>query len=359
MKRIQQYVLSDFLRYFFSALLILIFIYIIINLFDNLGRYLSRNVPFMDIITYYLYLIPSYTVLLIPVAAIIGVFFVFGYMTKYRELLALKTQGMNINSLLSLILIAGIGISVFTFIFQETVMVWAQGKMTRHRITKIEKRPMPAESKRHNFFYYGENDWIYYIRQYNPKDSSMKNIKLWKIDSKQRITKRVDALYGKFIGIWQFTDATVREFDTLDNEKITRIPTLALPELQEKPIDFTRLPKPVEEMNFSELSKFVKKRLRAGEDVSKENVELNYRFSFPLITLILLVICLPISMVLRRGGIAIGLGISIVLAFVYWGFIQSCRAYGYAGIMPPFIAAWLPNIVFTIFGIFSILGIRR
>jgi lipopolysaccharide export system permease protein len=93
--------------------------------------------------------------------------------------------------------------------------------------------------------------------------------------------------------------------------------------------------------------------------VAKENVELNYRFSFPLITLILLLICLPISMVLRKGGIAIGLGLSIVLAFVYWGLIQSCRAYGYAGIMTPVIAAWLPNIIFTVFGIISILGIRR
>ncbi len=359
MKKIYQYVLNDFLRYFLFALLILVFIYIIINLFDNLGRYLSRNVSFIDIIVLYLYLIPSYIVLLIPVAAIITIFFVFGNMTKHRELLALKTQGMDINNLLILMLITGIFISVFTFVFQETVMVWAQGKMTRHRITKIEKRPMPAESKRHNFFYYGENNWLYYIRQFDPKDSTLKNIMLWKIDSKQRITKRIDAMYAKFTDSWHFTDVTVREFDTLDNEKVIRHQNLNLPELQEKPIDFSRTPKPIEEMNFTELSNFLKKRLRAGEDVSKENVELNYRFSFPLITLILLTLCLPISMVLRRGGIAIGLGISIVLAFVYWGFIQSCRAYGYAGIIPPFIAAWLPNIVFAIFGLISILGIRR
>jgi len=359
MKKIDRYVLSNFLHYLFFALLILVFIYIIINLFDNLGRYLSRNIPFSDVLIYYLYLVPSYTVLLVPVAAIIGVFFIFGYMTKYRELLALKVQGMDTNHLFFLIIITGLFISILTFVFQETVVVWAQGKLTRHKIIKIDKRPLPTESRRHNFFYYGENDWIYYIKEYNPKDSTLKNIMFWKIDSKQRIIKRIDALTGKFIGFWQFTDATVREFDTLDNEKISHTQILDFPELKEKPIDFSRLPKPVEEMNFTELSRFVKKRLRAREDVAKENVELNYRFSFPLITLILLLICLPISVVLHRGGIAIGLGISIVLAFVYWGFIQSCRAYGYTGIMHPVFAAWLPNIVFMFFGIISILGIRR
>ncbi len=359
MKKIYKYVLSNFLRYLLFSLLILIFIYIIINLFDNLGRYLSRNIPFKDILIYYLYLIPSYTVLLIPVAAIIGVFFIFGYMTKYRELIALKAQGMDINNLFIVILIAGIFISIFTFVFQETVMVWAQIRLTKHKTTKIDKRPSPAETKRYNFFYYGENNWIYYIKEFNPRDSTLNNVMLWKVDENRRIIKRIDAKGSKFIGYWQFNNATVREFDTLDNEKINHYTILDMPELKEKPVDFSRTPKPVEEMNFIELSKFVKKRLRAGEDVAKENVELNYRFSFPFITLILLLLCLPISVVLRRGGVAIGLGISIVLAFVYWGFIQSCRAYGYTGIMDPVLSAWLPNIIFTIAGIISILGIRR
>ncbi len=359
MKKIYRYVLINFLRYLLFSLLILIFIYIIINLFDNLGRYLSRNIPFKDVLVYYLYLVPSYTVLLIPVAAIIGVFFIFGYMTKYREILALKTQGMDINNLLFLIFIAGIFIAFATFVFQETVVVWAQGRLTRHKTAKIDKRPLPSESHRHNFFYYGENDWIYYIKEFNPKDSTVKNVMIWKLSPKQRIIKRIDATNGKFTDFWEFNDVTVREFDTLDNERISHYQVLNLPELIEKPVDFSRSPKPVEEMNFTELTRFVRKRLRAGEDVAKENVELNYRFSFPLITLILLLICLPISMVLRKGGIAIGLGISIVLAFVYWGLIQSCRAYGYAGIMTPVIAAWLPNIIFTVFGIISILSIRR
>lgn len=359
MKKIYQYVLSNFLRYLFFALLILIFIYIIINLFDNLGRYLSKNIPFRDILIYYFYLIPSYTVLLIPVAAIIGVFFIFGYMTKYREIIALKAQGMDINKLFVLILITGIFISVLTFVFQETVGAWAQSRLTRHKITKIDKRPLPIEKIRHNFFYYGENNWIYYIKEFNPRDSTLKNVMLWKIDDRRRITRRIDAANAKFIGYWQFSNVTMRDFDTLDNEEIKYYKNLDMPELKERPVDFSRGPKPMEEMNFIELSQFVKRRLRAGEDVAKENVELNYRFSFPVITFILLLFCLPISVVLRRGGIAIGLGISIVLAFIYWGFIQSCRAYGYAGLMDPFLAAWLPNIIFAIAGLISILSVRR
>jgi lipopolysaccharide export system permease protein len=280
-------------------------------------------------------------------------------MTKYREIIALKSQGMDINNLFLLIIITGIFISVSTFIFQETVVVWAQARLTRHRAEKIDKRPLPSATVRHNFFYYGEKNWIYYIKEFNPKDSTLKNVMLWKVDQQRHITKRIDAHSAKFINFWQFKDVTVREFDSLDNEHINYYPVLDLPELKETPNDFSRIPKPMEEMNFIELSGFVRRRLRAGEDVAKERVELNYRFSFPFITLILILICLPISVVLRRGGVAIGLGISIVLAFIYWGFIQSCRAYGYAGIMHPVLSAWLPNIIFGIFGLISFFGIRR
>jgi len=117
--------------------------------------------------------------------------------------------------------------------------------------------------------------------------------------------------------------------------------------------------RPPEEMNFLQIAAFVKKRQQAGQDVVKEKVELNYRFSYPIITLVLMLITLPISVVLRRGGIAVGLGISIGLSFLFWGFIQSSRAYGVAGMLNPVLAAWLPNIVFGIFAIVLILKTPR
>jgi lipopolysaccharide export system permease protein len=132
-----------------------------------------------------------------------------------------------------------------------------------------------------------------------------------------------------------------------------------MPELVEKPSDFMKRSKPVEEMSILEIYRYVKKRARAGEDVAKEEVELNYRFSFPLITVILLIICLPLSVALKKGGVAIGLGISIILAFVYWGLIQSCRAYGVAGLMPPILAAWLPNMIYAFIAVVMALGIKR
>ena len=70
MKTLNRYILKNFARYLVLCLAVLVFIYIVINLFDNLGKFLAKNALVKDIIIYYFYLAPSYIVLLIPVASI-------------------------------------------------------------------------------------------------------------------------------------------------------------------------------------------------------------------------------------------------------------------------------------------------
>jgi len=359
MKIIQRYILNDFVKYLVFCLVVLVFIYIVINLFDNLGKFLAKNVLLKDIVIYYLYLIPSYIVLLIPVASIMAIFFIFGIMTKHKELIALKSSGFNINRLFMLIIIAGGVLSTGTFVFQETVGVWAQTRMFEHKQEKIDKRPRGQVTRRSNFFYHGEDNWIYFVRRFDGLRNNVDGIILWQVAENNRIKKRVDATEGIYDAVWKFRNATVREFDTLGNEIVNSHSYLEMPELRERPEDFLKRIKPLEEMNFLEISSFVRRKARAGEDVAKEEVELNYRFSYPVITIVVLLITLPLSVVLKKGGIAIGLGISIVLAFVYWGIIQSCRAYGVAGLIEPVLAAWLPNILFGVVGIFLVFKVPR
>ncbi len=351
MSIISRYVLKQYFRYWIICLGISVFIYIVINLFDNLGKFLAKNATAMDIMVYYLYLTPSYTTLLVPVASMIAVFLVFGIMTKNREMIVLKTSGFSIDRLFWLLLATGAVIAAATFVFQETVGVWAQSRLIEHEQTKINRRPVRQEVSRRNFFYYGENNWVYLIRKFDGRLQTMDDVVLWQRSRDSKITQRIDAAHGYFDSIWVFESATVRHFDTLGTETATRHARLAMAGLKEKPPDFLKKIKPAEEMNFVEIAAFVAKRERAGQDVTAEKVELNYRFSYPFITLVLLLITLPISVVLRRGGIAVGLGISIGLSFTFWGFIQSSRAYGVAGMIDPVLAAWLPNVVFGAIGV--------
>jgi len=94
------------------------------------------------------------------------------------------------------------------------------------------------------------------------------------------------------------------------------------------------------------LWRYIQRMKRAGENVASEEVEFHYRFSYSLIGLIVVLLGLPLAVRLRSGGVMFGLGLGLLFSFLYWGAIQTSRAYGTSHVVSPALAAWLPNIVF-------------
>jgi lipopolysaccharide export system permease protein len=88
-------------------------------------------------------------------------------------------------------------------------------------------------------------------------------------------------------------------------------------------------------------------------------VELDYRYSYPFVGLVLLVMALPLATRLRKGGVMLGLGLGMLFSFMYWGAIQTCRAFGQSGTMSPLLASWLPNIFFLLVGLAFIPTVKR
>ena len=50
----------------------------------------------------------------------------------------------------------------------------------------------------------------------------------------------------------------------------------------------------------------------------------------------------------KKGGIAVGVAASVALAFIYFLMFQFMLSIGYTGNLQPVLAAWMPNILFTI-----------
>jgi lipopolysaccharide export system permease protein len=61
----------------------------------------------------------------------------------------------------------------------------------------------------------------------------------------------------------------------------------------------------------------------------------------------------------KRAGLAMEFGLSLLIAFIYFIFMKISTSFGYAGILHPFISAWLANIVFFIIGVIVILNVRK
>ena len=84
-------------------------------------------------------------------------------------------------------------------------------------------------------------------------------------------------------------------------------------------------------------------------------MQIHRKIAFPMVGLIMTLLGIPFSFVVARRGALYGIGISIVVAIVYWAFLGIFEALGNNAILPPFLAAWSPNLLFGAAGFYLLL----
>ena len=155
---------------------------------------------------------------------------------------------------------------------------------------------------------------------------------------------------------WMFEDAVVRKFNP---ETVNRHHEIVMPQLKETVEDFSKIKEKPEDMSYWALREYIRVKRKGGEDVLKESVELNMKLSFPAINLVIILFGAPIAASIRRSGAAAGFAGSLLIAFLYWGFIQIAKALGYYGTLPPVLAAWINNVFFAGCGLVLLWWARR
>ncbi len=360
MKILDKLLLVDFLKALLFILIAFVFIFVIVDLFDDLARFIEKKVLIFDIFMYYAYQMPSIAVLVFPVAALLSLFFSLGLMAKNYEILALKANGITLYRIFFTYLVAGLMMSLFIIFINETLVPYANEKVRLQKRIKINKLPAIDYHYQNDLKYLGEGGYTYSIKTYEGKKKEMRRIIILKFDEHHRVVRRIDAKSGIWNdGVWELKDGYVRVFTDSLGQRVTAFKSRQFSELKEKPSDFSKRVKSLEEMKYSEVKDYVRRLRKSGKDPSIALLELYTKISFPFVTFIIIFLGAPLSADTRRSGIALGFGLSLLISFVYWGSLQISKAYGIKGDVTPSLAAWLPNILFAVIGVFLIVRIKK
>ena len=123
--------------------------------------------------------------------------------------------------------------------------------------------------------------------------------------------------------------------------------------LMMKPSDFYFVKEDFEEMNLIELNRYIKEQHSKGADnILPYEIEKHKRLASPAAIIILTIIGASLSSRKTRGGMGINLGIGITITFAYILFLEFFRVFAISGVISPFFAGWLPNIIFATIGIY-------
>ncbi|MBN1348188.1 LptF/LptG family permease, partial [candidate division KSB1 bacterium] len=178
MRILDTYISKKFLGALIFTLVAFFAIFIIIDLIDRLGDFLSHDVPKIIIFEYYLYYLPFILVLILPVAILLSCLFSIGGLAKNNELVAMKASGQSLQRILLPLFVLGLVISLLMIYFGERVVPFTNQKMYNIERVYLHKHTHFSQ-RRSNIFYKDNvyNDWIY-IGHYDHRLHKAHNISI-------------------------------------------------------------------------------------------------------------------------------------------------------------------------------------
>ncbi len=351
MRLLDRYLLSEFIQALLFSLLAFVLIFILVDVFEKLDFLIDHRVTIMLAALFYLYQIPYIVVLVMPVAMLLASMATTSALARHNEMVSMKSAGLHLYRILQPLFLLGLAVSLLTLVVGETLIPATnklKGELERRR---IRREAEVDRSVRHRFLFDGAQGRQFYIKRLDASRGVMDSVSLLQLDGGHNIVLRIDASRGQWrCGRWVLSDVIRRRFSPDGTEQADSLATLTLDDCPETPADFVEPALLPDEMGFFELRRYIDRVRRSGGDVRRPVIELYLKLSFPFANLIILLFGLPLMANARRSGAALTFAVSMLICFAFWGILQTGRALGHGGVLPPLLASWLPNLVFGSMG---------
>lgn len=355
MKIIDKYLIKQFLQTLSFGLLTFVVLFIIINLFEQLGSFVDNKASASVIIQYYTYFTPEIIRLVLPVAVLLACLFTSGKMSNLNELTAIKAGGISLYRFMLPFVVTTFLICLFSIYFGGYVVPEANKK-----VIAIEHSYMGLGyyTGGNNIFFQDSRTRIVSIATYDIQRNVAIDVSIqdFSPDDVTKMVSRIDASrmsYDKSTKSWRLTGAVKKEFfDQKQVEKTSM--NLTISDLNFVPKDIINKQLKKEEMTLSELSGYAKDQVKAGNDPTETYIEFHSRIALAFSPLIVIMFGLPIASHKRKGGLALQFGLNLLITFVYLVFMKISQAFGKNGILDPISTAWFANLVFLIGALYNI-----
>ncbi len=358
MSILTKYLCREFFKLLFICLLILIFMYLMIDFFERVDNFIEAKVSRDIMISFFAYEIPYIGVQMLPPACLIAVIIMFSTMNKNKEIISLQISGLNVWKLIQPIIISSLFLATGLFLFSEIVVPHTSSKSNEIWRIHVEKRNPKLYYGRDHIWYKGPN-CIYWIRNFDNKKAVMKDPTFYFFDPFFRLVKRIDGHVGAWKnGKWEIRDGIILEARDDGGYYLNKFKKIDL-NISETPESFVKEEKKPEEMSFWHLKRFARRVRQEGYDATRYFVELNIKISFPFIIVVMVLIGAPIALGQRKGGTPVAVTLGVALCFMYLVVLGISRSFGFSGLLPPMLSAWLANGVFFLLGIYLMANVDR
>jgi lipopolysaccharide export system permease protein len=346
---VARFLLVRFSEPFFLTLVGFAGIYLLADFFDRFNDLMRHNGFGWLAVEYFALKLPLITAQMMPVACLAAGLLSFSMLNRTGEVLAFQTLGISRLAMVAPLIVLGAVISLADFGLAETIVPQALRRANYVYMVQIKKWHLIG-------LFANRKLWIRTLRgfmsadHYDQSSKVLEGITLYHIDPAFKLTDVQFVKRAVWTGRdWRLENVTEMR---LKADGSAAYSTVKEPFTQvsigAKPADLNLLRRDPEEFSLSEINRYIHDLQRKGIDPGGYLVDRDLKFAIPVACIIMVALALGLG--LDPAPRAVSLGRSFVLGvtigFSYWLVLGFTASFARGGIIPAWLGAWTPNLIF-------------
>lgn len=354
MKIIYRYIIVELIAPFLFAVAAFASIFIGTDLLLRLANFYNKwGVELLTLIQLFFLNLPAIIVLTFPMATLLATILAFGRLSGNNEITALRAGGVSIYRLVIPALIIGLIMTGLTILLNELVVPRANYLNQQIEYQFKYGQRMPASQS--NLFLTplkaGKPDYVLYTALFDGDSGVMHDVYLQDYeDGKPSVLIEAERAVWKEKG-WFFYNGKMHFLQSTNSNSEGTFKEYEVRQIEYTPRQVSKLDKKIEDMNIKELGAYIEMKAGQGSNVNKELVKYHQHISFPFASFIFALLAVSLGIQPQRSsGSATGMGLSIIVIFIYYSLMTLGSVLGEQGAISPFLGAWLQNFIFLVGG---------
>lgn len=338
--------------------------------FELVRRIVESGLPVNIAVQVFLLKFPNFIVLAFPMSTLLATLMTYSRLSSQSELIALRGCGVSVYRMVLTAVMLSLVVTGLTFVFNEQIAPAAnyQASITLEKALKSDKPIF----KQQNIFYpeYQEVEQpdgsrnrilarLFYADQFDGQKMTGLTIIDRTTAGLNQIVVSESAQWNQAQNVWDFYNGTV--YLVAPDRSYRNILRFEHQQLQlpRAPLNLVERSRDYGEMNIAESLEQLEIERIGGDrpKIRKLEVRIQQKFSLPFVCVVFGLVGAAMGSIPQRTGRGTSFGVSVIVIFTYYLIFFISGAMGQAGILSPFMGAWLPNFLFLGIGLFLLMRV--
>jgi LPS export ABC transporter permease LptG/LPS export ABC transporter permease LptF len=364
------YILRSYLGVLLLGLFGLLGIFYISTFIDLVDKLLRGETTGAMLARYFYFRTPQFIYFVIPMSVLVSTLVTIGILAKNSELMVMRACGISLYRAAAPLLLVAVVLGGVVAFLQERVLVTTNREADE--LERAIRRWGPATTALNRRWVVGTNGDLYHYDFFEQEANVFRGLEIYQLDPgawRLLMATRVEEASfahrpgpdsrGAWVGKrgWR-RDLTAGPVSG-EERPVVKYEAFDERELSLDAPEYFKAGDPIPDMmSYWELRDYAARLEASGANAVPQRVALHRKVAFPWVTVIMTILAVPFAVTTGRHGTLYGIGIGIALAILYIVTMSLTAALGGGGALPPVLAAWAPNILFSAAALYMVFTVR-